>query len=478
MGRIDKILQGVKNGGHLSAEKIQQAQRGAGGRRSILHTTANIATIIEEMGLKVGTGRLAPQMMPRKGGNPSCRVPQLATKEARMDAIHAALHNQESGAVLYRLRANMRKWMETHTWGAIGKEPTLTPGLVNRLVHSLAKRGVSADMVRGVLLMMAVEQGWSATWVSRGQGQGKWDWVKQGVAALQQQGWLGAWDEEKLKQAARQRVHEWVPRPIVISLGSGWKGDVEGFERALGKGAVVKNDISRQNKGTKEGWTMPDMTVNFRTGKRRLVDKVREHGAVPRGWIIGFHASPQCLTQTIIMALEAANGRGKGLNANKETCPEADKAVWQIVHGIIAYLEAEPRGSFTLEQPKGSALQHHAAIKHLEATLNITPVEVRMCSYGYRWQKPTLIWTNLGAFWEPRDLHVHCDRCASNTRHDMKVVRHEKYDHRPAAQLPGFTQVASRNRIAPQLAENWGHAMLRRWHWMSQGSQDSPIEIL
>ena len=72
------------------------------------------------------------------------------------------------------------------------------------------------------------------------------------------------------------------------------------------------------------------------------------------------------------MALEAANGRGKGLNANKETCPEANKAVWQIVYGIIAYLEAEPRGSFTLKQPKGSALQHHAATKILEATLNIT----------------------------------------------------------------------------------------------------------
>ena len=60
----------------------------------------------------------------------------------------------------------------------------------------------------------------------------------------------------------------------------------------------------------------------------------------------------------------------------------------------------------------------------------------------------------------------------------MRVVRHDKDDHRLAAQLPGFTQVASRNRIAPQLAEDWGHAMLRRWMQMSQGSQDSPMEVL
>ena len=34
--------------------------------------------------------------------------------------------------------------------------------------------------------------------------------------------------------------------------------------RAPGKGSVVKNDITRQNKGMKEIWTAPDTTVDFR----------------------------------------------------------------------------------------------------------------------------------------------------------------------------------------------------------------------
>ena len=74
---------------------------------------------------------------------------------------------------------------------------------------------------------------------------------------------------------------------------------------------------------------------------------------------------------------------------------------------------------------------------------------------------------------------------ANNTRHEMRVVRHDKDGHRPAAQLPGFTQEASRNRIAPKLAEDWGHTNYAQeigmdTCWMShgQGSEDSTIEIM
>ena len=69
------------------------------------HTTDDITTLIRERHM-VGTGRVAPQRMPREGGNP--RVPQLATKAARMDAIHAAL-TEKSEAVLCKLRARERK---------------------------------------------------------------------------------------------------------------------------------------------------------------------------------------------------------------------------------------------------------------------------------------------------------------------------------------------------------------------------------
>ena len=101
------------------------------------------------------------------------------------------------------------------------------------------------------------------------------------------------------------------------------------------------HDITRGTRS--EGWMVPVTVIDFKGGEGRLVDKVREKGAVPKGCLLGVHASPECLTQSIIMAPEAANGRGTGPNAKKETCPEADKAIWQIVYGIIAYLESEPR---------------------------------------------------------------------------------------------------------------------------------------
>ena len=167
----------------------------------------------------------------------------------------------------------------------------------------------------------------------------------------------------------------------------------------------------------------------FQTGGR----EIGRQGKIARGGAEGLalgavNASPGCLTQTISMALEAANGRDRRLNANKETCicPEADKAVWQIAYGIAAYLEAAPRGAFTVEQPGGSALQHHAAIaiKHLENTraLNITPAEVRVCLYVYghrcQWQKSALVWANPGLLGATRParttarvhIYMHCGR--------------------------------------------------------------------
>ena len=82
-----------------------------------------------------------------------------------------------------------------------------------------------------------------------------------------------------------------------------------------------------------------------------------------------------------------------------------------------------------------------------------------MCSYGYKWQKPTMIWTSLGKHWTPRSLTQYCKYCRTNTKHPTRIVRRDDKDRRPAAQLEGFTQEASRNRIAPMLAQDWAIAM-------------------
>ena len=112
--------------------------------------------------------------------------------------------------------------------------------------------------------------------------------------------------------------------------------------------------------------------VNFTKGEGRLVDKVRGEAAIPHEWFLGGHFSPECLTQTIIMLLEMANGRG---SADMPQCPAASEAIKEIVSGILA-------------------LANYREIKRLERALGNQPVEVRMCAYGYSWQKPTMIWHN------------------------------------------------------------------------------------
>ena len=137
----------------------------------------------------------------------------------------------------------------------------------------------------------------------------------------------------------------------------------------------------------------PQTMVNFISGEGRLVDKMKVRGeaAIPHEWFLGGHFSPECLTQTTIMFLEMANSRGSGEHADMPSCPIASQAINKIVSGILGYLEKYPEWSFTPEQPKGTALANHREIKRLERVLGIQPVEVRMCAYGYKWQKPTMI---------------------------------------------------------------------------------------
>ena len=90
-------------------------------------------------------------------------------------------------------------------------------------------------------------------------------------------------------------------------------------------------------------------------------------------------------------------------------------------------------------------------------------MEVRMCAYGYKWCKPTAIWTNLyPTWWTPRDPKEWCVACREGVMHEMFVVRRGTDDLRQPAQLLGFTQHASVNRLAPDLAEELARAMVRR----------------
>ena len=70
-----------------------------------------------------------------------------------------------------------------------------------------------------------------------------------------------------------------------------------------------------------------------------------------------------------------------------------------------------------------------------------------------------LLVTNIPAeIWTPRPCNRHnpatrCVHCREGTRHEMMMMRNTNEDQRPIAKLPGYSQTASHNRIAPNAAE-------------------------
>ena len=109
---------------------------------------------------------------------------------------------------------------------------------------------------------------------------------------------------------------------------------------------------------------------------------------VSMGWLTTF--------STTGMFLELANGRGSAWGTCQHaSLPDSKRGTQGDCDKILGYLDKHPGWSFTLEQPNGTA--RHKEIKRLERPFGIQPVEVRMCAYGYKWQKPTLIWHNLAA---------------------------------------------------------------------------------
>ena len=455
-----------KKGKYLSADLIRKVEKGVAARVPVAEFRAWVAQLIEDKGLKVATGRAGQQQRQPAGEGATPRIPELASTASRMDMVN--IGKGGSSGEYARLRHAVRKWVHQQTWGAVrrqvkGKDPVgegvLSPPQVLRAVKGLGKRGVTADQVRGTIAVLACEEGWEVGMWRKRVKRDMGDWLVRGLASLQAKGWVTVEAVNEIMPMARKVVTEWKDRMTVISFGSGWEGDVEGFERVV---RVIRNDIARQYKGTMEGWTVPQLMLDFTKGEGRLVQKACQEAGICPQQNLGGHFSPECLTQTIIMFLELANGRGQGVHANKAPCPVASLALREIVTGILHYLDLYPEWSFTLEQPKGTAMATHAEIKRLERALKIQPVEVRMCAYGYKWQKPTMIWTNLGKHWTPRSLTQHCAKCRDNTRHEMRIVRRNNNDKRPAAQLKGFTQEASRNRIAPLLAQDWAKAMLAK----------------
>ena len=174
------------------------------------------------------------------------------------------------------------------------------------------------------------------------------------------------------------------------------------------------------------------------------------------------HWSLSCTPESIINRLEVCNGRGRGEHAGKGREQEQATLTEAMIASIQGRVEARKAWTFTVEQPKGSALT-----PTLTSALG-EPQTVYQCCYGYKHAKPTLIWTNLTpAEWTPRPYAkgacLHCEACNTGTMHEQYVVRRGKGDKRKRASQEGFTQKAVRNRIAPDLAEEIAIAARAKW---------------
>ena len=245
--------------------------------------------------------------------------------------------------------------------------------------------------------------------------------------------------------------------------------DLEGMARVM---TTYGMDTARQYKGVKEGRAVPDLRGDFGAGQGDLVHRTLKKAAVKVEEHKVALFAPNCTEESILQRLEDAQDRGKGPQAGKERSKAQQCAIEEVVMGIVRHREREPRWTYIVEQPKGSALaQHPLVLEHLG-----TPVEARGCCYGYRHSKPTWLWTNLTAEdWAPREFRkgrcTHCQQCNSGTMHEERMTRRDKHDKRPAAgtsTMQGFSKKARWNRMAPDLAESLARGALKRWERIEQ----------
>ena len=107
---------------------------------------AYVANVTEEDGLKVATGRAAPQQRQRTGAGMTPRIPELAPNASRQDMISIG---RSSSSEYAKLRHVVRKWVHEQTHGPkVGmevEEGVLSPPQVLRAVNGLGKRGTPAE---------------------------------------------------------------------------------------------------------------------------------------------------------------------------------------------------------------------------------------------------------------------------------------------------------------------------------------------
>jgi len=316
--------------------------------------------------------------------------------------------------------------------------------MVRTLKTSLGKGKTKARDIEATMIVLASKGEVTVEWRVTGEGGSTRDPARQAAEWMEQKEWMGtAAIEETVRTAAPHIRVTPTGTPIILDVFEGFGGTKEGLSRIATTYGV---DMTRQMKGPKEGRTVPDMMFDVNNARGDIVGYIREKSMAKKGEIRAAHFSPNCKPHSVIQFLEEAQNRIVGISVEEHIL------VSNIVRSIEVELERNPNFKYTIENPRGSNLAKHPGIRQLGE-----PKEVRMCCYGYSWSKPTWIWTNLQ--WTPRPFSV-CRYCRTHTMHPSRIVRRDADDHRPPPHIPGFTTEAAKNRIHPDVAEEWARLMI------------------
>ena len=358
----------------------------------------------------------------------------------------------------------VRRWVHEQTAGCKG-EPHLTPPMVAAAIHNLGTNGTTAREVLAAIVSVAAETQLTVTWRVQGRGGASKDGMKEVREVFQQWG-MSATEVTRVTRMAKAKVRDHEDGTLVgLDYGEGWGGMKEGMSRVM---TVYGIDTKRHLMGQHIGTTVPDIRADLTKGAGDLMQRTLARAKVAQKEHPYAHFSVSCTEESINQRLEKAKGAGSGQHAGKRRSKQQTRAVREVVEGVKAHREREPRWAYTVEQPRGSAMAEMATVKkHLGQ-----PVEVRMCCYGYKHCKPTWLWTNLyPRYWQPRPFKkgqcTHCNACNTGTIHPERMTRRDKNDKRPPAgtsTMPGYSRDARWNRVAPELAEELAQAALTRWH--------------
>jgi len=438
--RVTKEME--KTRGYISKERIKGIEKGIAGRVKVKMVRAHVAREIERLGMKPATGSTNAAI--RKLDTRRIPTRQLATREARRNTMGKA-STSPGERTMHECIEKVRNWITSRTSESMGT-PHLTPPMVKTLKTSLGKGEITARDIEATMMILANNGEMTMEWRVTGKGGSTRDPALQAAEWMEQKEWMGTSAIEAIIRTATPHIRV-TPNgtPIILDVFEGYGGTKEGLSRVATTYGI---DRTRQMKGPKEGRTVPDMMFDVNTAKGDIVGYAREKSMAKTGEIRAAHFSPNCKPHSVIQSLEETQDR----TVSDEISHEEHILVSNIVRSIEVELERNPTFKYTIENPRGSKLAKHPGMKQLGK-----PKEVRMCCYGYSWCKPTWIWTNLQ--WTPRPFSV-CKYCKTNTLHPSRIVRRDANDHRPPPHIPGFTIEAAKNRIHPDVADEWARLMI------------------